>query len=142
MKERIDLLLEKERIIEDGRNSSLMDWHFPITPLNMPLMDTAIIDRAIVTWGEEKQYTQLMEECGEVTVEICHTFFRPDRTTPLRKLLEEVVGVRIAVDHVIRLNQKLCEEIYHEQIGKEIAAMDKVAEREELLSIWGPIASI
>jgi hypothetical protein len=103
----------------------------------IPLMDTGIIDRAIKTWGEEKQYTQFMEECGEAITEICHMFFRPDRTIPLDKLLEELVGVRIAVDHCMRLNQERCKEIYYDQIGKEIAAMDRADIHKGILASWG-----
>lgn len=91
----------------------------------MPLMDPAVIDDAIRTWGTEKQYTQLVEECGEYITEAMHLLFRPDRNIPLEKFLEEVVGVRIAVDHVIRLHQKECERIYYMQIAKEKIAMLK-----------------
>ena len=91
----------------------------------LPLMNTKIIDEAIKTWGHEKQITQLVEESGEFITEAMHLLFRPDRPSDLPHFLEEVVGVRIAVDHVIRLYQEECERIYHLQIAKEINAMRK-----------------
>ena len=98
----------------------------PVPKKQMPLINNDIISDAIATWGEEKQYTQLGEECGEYVTEMCHLLFRPDRPNDLAHFLEEVVGVRIAVDHVIALHQEQCEQIYKDQIAKEIAAMKKV----------------
>jgi hypothetical protein len=105
----------------------------------MPLIDKKVIDAAIVCWGENKMYTQLMEECGEYIAEACHYLFREDRENDLDHFLEEVVGVRIAVDHVIAMHQEECEEIYKDQIGKEMSKMRKDALRTGILSVWGQI---
>lgn len=106
-------------------NEALVERMRKKTVINLPLMDVSVIDEAIETWGYEKQLTQLVEECGEFIVEAMHLLYRPDRHTPLDKVLVEVVGVRIACDHVIRLHHERCEEIYCLQVAKEINAMRK-----------------